>query len=452
MNTADFALRMYRDIQDNSGATDDIFFSPLSLAAAMAIVNVGAVGETGDEIASVLGIPNTREGHNEYGDLILDLNEDAAINVSNSVWVNSDYELDPRYTSYVQENYGAEAENVDVSNPAQVKATIDGWIREATTDSDGNALIDDVVDESNINSDWLAAIVNAVLLEAKWEDMFDRSLTAERDFALADGTVVQARMMTFHWKTKPEIRYEQDQYDGPSWDPSSVQTDGWKSICLPFADSDFDMIFILPRNNATLTDVMSGLTVTDVDKMANAYPREVAQVLLPKWRVESEYAMIENFQRLGVDRAFGPGAEFSRMIQTESPYIGSIIHKGFALVNEEGAKMAAATVIDMLMECAAGPTFTFVADQEVAYIVRHRTTGEIAFMGRVSSPHLSDWTDEDEEHGWGESDDSSEAVVVDAVEWCGTSIDDDGEEYNEVLITSAPATESTAPSDPWGDF
>jgi serpin B len=74
---------------------------------------------------------------------------------------------------------------------------------------------------------------------------------------------------------------------------------------------------------------------------------------------------------------------------TRTPlFIGAALHKAFIKVDEQGTEAAAATVV--LMEKSSAPHGDewkeFNADHPFLFIVRHRKTGAILFMGRVTDP------------------------------------------------------------------
>ena len=64
-------------------------------------------------------------------------------------------------------------------------------------------------------------------------------------------------------------------------------------------------------------------------------------------------------------------------------FISKAIHQAFVEVNEEGTEAAAATAI--IMELTAIPDF-FRADHPFIFLIQHKETEAILFMGRVTDP------------------------------------------------------------------
>ena len=73
---------------------------------------------------------------------------------------------------------------------------------------------------------------------------------------------------------------------------------------------------------------------------------------------------------------------------TEEPlFIGAVLHKAFVEVDEAGTEAAAATVVMMSKaSIAPGEPVELVADHPFLFVIRHRKTGAILFMGRLARP------------------------------------------------------------------
>ena len=87
--------------------------------------------------------------------------------------------------------------------------------------------------------------------------------------------------------------------------------------------------------------------------------------------------------------AAASAADFQGMTAAERLYISAILHKAFVEVNEKGTEAAAATAVVMatkgIFEPPADPK-VFKADHPFLFLIRHRATGEILFLGRVMEP------------------------------------------------------------------
>jgi len=71
-------------------------------------------------------------------------------------------------------------------------------------------------------------------------------------------------------------------------------------------------------------------------------------------------------------------------------WIGAVLHKAFVAVDEEGTEAAAATVVMMVGRAAPSEKpVAFHADRPFLFLIRHKATGTILFMGRVMDPSAS---------------------------------------------------------------
>ena len=65
-------------------------------------------------------------------------------------------------------------------------------------------------------------------------------------------------------------------------------------------------------------------------------------------------------------------------------FVDQAIHKAWTKTDEKGTEGAAVTAISIA--ASAPPPKEVVLDKPFTYIVRHRPTGLIVFMGRVDDP------------------------------------------------------------------
>ena len=100
-----------------------------------------------------------------------------------------------------------------------------------------------------------------------------------------------------------------------------------------------------------------------------------------------EMSMRDTLSRMGMSKAFSPGADFTGIDDGRDQLcIADVIHKAFVEVNEKGTEAAAATAVAGASFSAPGierrrpPEFT--ADRPFVYLIRDRQTGSILFLGR----------------------------------------------------------------------
>lgn len=89
---------------------------------------------------------------------------------------------------------------------------------------------------------------------------------------------------------------------------------------------------------------------------------------------------------MGMEVAFQPGADFSRMFESVGPWIHEVKQKSFVRVDELGTEVAAVTSV--AMTDSAPPTVR--ADRPFLFAIRERLSGTTLFVGLiVEAPRLA---------------------------------------------------------------
>src|SRR5262249_6640205 len=124
-------------------------------------------------------------------------------------------------------------------------------------------------------------LVNALYLKAPWQTPFDELSTKNGPFHRADGTVVRVPMMT----ADPEAALR------------SLLDDGLAGPGSP------------------------GLALT-----------------MPRWTYRVATDLVEPLEKLGMERAFGPQADFSAMTTDDALEVSDVLHQTFIAVDEAGTE------------------------------------------------------------------------------------------------------------------
>lgn len=93
--------------------------------------------------------------------------------------------------------------------------------------------------------------------------------------------------------------------------------------------------------------------------------------------------LLQPLDELGMHSAFAKEAEFPRI--GPSARITKVVQKAAIEVDEEGIVAAAATALSM-SDPSATPRARFMADHPFLFLLRHRPSGRVLFIGRVVDP------------------------------------------------------------------
>jgi serpin B len=362
-----FSFDIFEELfeEDNN----NLFISPYSIFTALAMTYEGAKAETAEEMADVLHVEQDNESFHLYMKTLYDVlnikNIDYNISSANALWVKKNLQLLEEYLNIIREFYGGDATEVDYSNPSESVAIINQWVENQT-----NGLIKDLITEDMINPLTALILTNAIYFKGIWKTQFDPENTTNRLFETATGKSVEAETMTLV-----------DTYDRFYY----TENDDMQLLELPYTGDNISMMVFLPKSN----DIASFVNKIDIEMFstlrASMIERKV-DIYLPKFEVETEYVVKDNLMNLGMIIPFTENADFSLITGAKELFISNVIHKAFIDVNEEGTEAAAATAVMMELTANGGSNIVFDCNHPFLYLIYHKETGTILFMGSITDP------------------------------------------------------------------
>ncbi|HMF32076.1 MAG TPA: serpin family protein [Candidatus Lokiarchaeia archaeon] len=366
-----FALDLYGSMLGESG---NLIFSPFSIAMALAMIHIGARGTTADELSHALHLPANVETlshgvHDVMNNLVLgegpDKNE---LLVTNAFWLHEDYPFYPNYLEWIEYYFKGALFAVDLTNPEEVRAEVNDWISQQTLD-----LIPELIPPGFLPPfpQSICVVTNAIYFKGTWFSKFPINATTEKPFSLLDLTEIAVPLMT----VKKDFSYFED--------------DMVQYLEMPYLGQAIVMGVLLPRARDGLPNIEASFTSDRLESLIAGLSHEEVVVTVPRFKIESQFNLVEKLESLGVVDAFVPGtADFSGIAENPGAAISAVIHKATVEVEEEGTVAAAATAV--MMAPGAGPgaraTPVFYADHPFMFLIRDRRSGAILFMGRVVQP------------------------------------------------------------------
>jgi serpin B len=384
---AAFGCYLYAELAKKD-AGKNLFFSPLSIEAALAMTATGAKGNTFDEMQKTLRLPKdeaaTDAGFKQIFAKINDAETPAdkrgyALSLANAIYAQKGFPWEKAFTDRVSAAYGAGVIDADFkSDFEKERLRINGWVEDQT-----NMKIKDLLAKGVLDKLTRMVLVNAVYFKGDWESAFKKDVTKDQPFFLADGGKVDAPLM-----------YQRGTF-------SLYQDESLQALELPYKAGQMAMVAVLPRKKDGLADLEKAFTPANLatwtasfrDQGGKRIGRGGGQVdvYLPKFKVETSYGLNKPLKSLGMADAFDEAkADFSRMspaAKSVGLHVSAVVHKAFVDVNEEGTEAAAATAVVMSMQRSAAPaTPVFRADHPFVFLLVHKPTNAILFQGRVTNP------------------------------------------------------------------
>ncbi|NLK49501.1 MAG: serpin family protein [Candidatus Cloacimonetes bacterium] len=370
------AFRLY-NMADGEG--QNLFFSPHSISTALSMAYGGARGNTSVEMKKALSFLMEDDIHHlAFANLNATLNEigkrgKASLSVANGLFQSKTYEdlLLPEYRKLLQQSYGSDIESLDFSDHMGTAGYINKWVLDRT-----NNRIKDLVSPEHIKtSNDGMVLVNAIFFKGDWLRKFNPKSTYETPFYLTPDRSEE----------KPvKMMYAKDSF-------GYLETPNCQVLNLPYAEKDLAMLVILPDENSKTPPTIDETSFKNwLDKIRT----QEVKVHIPRFKMDLMFPDLSTkLKEMGMVSAFSAAAaDFSGIRDPRGGaglFIKDVIHKAFVEVNEEGTEAAAATAI--VMETMSMPPMeivipTFKADHPFTYIIYHKPTRSILFMGKLADP------------------------------------------------------------------
>jgi len=360
-----FGFELFREINSLSDE-ENIMISPLSVSYALGMTYNGAAGttlEAFDEVLHFEGLTaeEVNESYKDLMDQLVHLDDRVEFSIANSIWYRLGFQVLAEFIQTNQDYFNAEVEGIDFSDPETVDV-INQWIENNT-----NGKIKDMLDF--IPAEAVMYLINAIYFNAQWKYEFIKEETYEGDFNLADGTIHQADFMRV------------------SGDFAYTSNEDFSAVELPYGDSTFSMVVLLPSGENELSDLVAQLDVAHWDSWFDNTSLNGVQVDLPKFKYGFKSLLNDPLINLGLGVAFSGGADFTGINPDGNLFISRVIHQTFIDVKEEGTEAAAATIVEVSLTSAGGNNpILFKADKPFLYLIKENSTGAIMFMGKVGKP------------------------------------------------------------------
>ncbi|KAM5222082.1 serpin B8-like [Ctenodactylus gundi] len=364
-----FAINLLKMLgeEDNSR---NVFLCPLSISSALAMVFLGAKGNTAAQMSQALCLDRDGDVHHGFQTLLSEVNRAGTqylLRTASRLFGEETCDFLPSFKESCQKFYQAELEELSFTKDTEdCRKHINDWVTEKT-----EGKISEVLGPGTVGPLTKLVLVNAMYFKGKWSEQFDRKYT---------------RGMPF--KTKKENKTVQMMFKMATFNLGYIEEVHTQVLELSYAEQELNMVILLPDEDVDLTGVEEALTYekfrawTDPENMK----KSKVQVFLPRLKLEESYDLESFLRSLGMIDAFEETkADFSGMSTKKNVPVSKVAHKCFVEVNEEGTEAAATTAVVRNTRCARTEP-RFCADRPFLFFIQHHSTNSILFCGRFSSP------------------------------------------------------------------
>lgn len=343
---------------------ENVLISPLSIQLALAMTANGADGDTKVEMEALLGGEISLGDLNEY--LYSYVNnlpsaEKYKLQIANSIWFRDDEGRLQVEKDFLQNNadyYGAQAYKAAFDD--QTLKDINSWVDDHT-----DGMIDSILDQ--IDEDAVMYLINALVFDAEWQHVYDKSDVYKGKFTNIGGTEKQVDMMH-----SEETVYLQDEYS--------------TGFMKPYSGSKYSFAALLPNEDDDIYEYIAGLTGEELMETLSTPQLGMVMATLPKFSYEYELTMNDVLKELGMPSAFSSDtADFSKMAHSSrgNIFIGEVLHKTFISVDELGTKAGAVTKVEMNDESAPMSEWVVNLNRPFVYMIIDNETNLPVFIGTV---------------------------------------------------------------------
>lgn len=358
-----YGFEVFKKIVDSeSDQTKNIMYSPLSLNSVFSMLYNGAKGTTSNEMQTALGLDNVEllnlnETYKVINNEFPKVNKDIDLNIANSIWGDNSQSFNSDFSTKMQDYFKAEIQNLDFSD-ANSLSTINDWVKNQT-----KGKIEKIVNQLDFNF----ILINALYFKGQWHYKFDKSLTQNKDFYLADSSKILAPMMQF----KDTIRF--------------ATSEKYIIAELPYSEGNFVMDLILPQNDNTTDSIISILQ--NFSDMAKDLTLAEIKIYLPRFEFKYQSDKLTDIIKEKMPTAFGSNADFSGMLNT-SAQLSKVIQKTYIKTDEDGTTAVAVSSISGAT--SAEPPAEIHFNKPFIFIIREVSTNTVMFIGKVSNPNKSE--------------------------------------------------------------
>ncbi|XP_071994218.1 alpha-2-antiplasmin isoform X1 [Engystomops pustulosus] len=348
----DFSKDLLKQVHLASN-TPNVVVSPFSIALGLLQLALGAENQTEKVILEALHLESLQCLHEKLQKVTKRLVE-TSLAVATRMYVQKGFRIKKSFLRKSERIYGTKPVNLKHSMQQNVDA-INKWVKEVTREQIPQFL-------SNIPSNVVIMLLNAIHFKGIWKNKFDPSRTIADVFYVNDDESVIVDMML---STKYPLSYfPHDKLD------SYVAR-------LPFK-GNMSLVVVMPQqSNWNLSKILDNLNRTEIYQK---FHKETPTILkIPKLNLDFKLELTHVLTNLGLGQLFShPDL---KGISDEPLCVTSVEHQSTMQLNEEGVEAAAATASVMSRSIS-----TLTINHPFLYFLFDDITGLPLFLGYVRNP------------------------------------------------------------------
>ncbi|NWY53925.1 A1AT protein, partial [Chionis minor] len=367
-SNADFAFRFYKQVREEVG-NKNIFFSPLSISTAFAMLSLGARSNTLNQLHKGLAFNLTEmeeqeihEGFQRVLQLLNDPHREVQLSMGNALFIDNQLKLLQKFLDDVTNFYYSEAIPSNFQNSPEALKEINNYIETKTHGKIVGLL-------KSLDPETVMVLINYIFFKGYWEKPFNNLNTRDDDFLLDAKNSVKVKMM--HQSKAFNIHRDE-------------KMSCW-IVEIPYK-GNAAALFVLP-DEGTMKQVEDALLKETVSNWMQSLKKRKIYLDLPKFSISGSYDVKSLFEKMGVTDMFSDQADLSGVAEKTLLKVSKAIHKAVVDVSENGTEAAAVTVMEIVPMSAEIPPPPHIRfNKPFLMMIIDKTTHGILFMGKIVNP------------------------------------------------------------------
>ncbi|KFP17426.1 Alpha-1-antiproteinase 2, partial [Egretta garzetta] len=366
-NNADFAFQFFREVALEA-PNKNIFFSPVSISTAFAMLALGARSTTQIQILEGLSFNLTeihekevQEGFHNLFHMLSHPESGVQLNMGNAIFLTEKLKPLQKFLDDAKALYELEAFTADFNNPVEAEKQINDYIERKT-----HGKITNLVKDMDPHTVMLLA--SFIFFKGDWEKPFKPEHTEEREFFVDGETTVKVPMMhqegifDFYFDEELSCTVVRLHYNGSA------------------------TAFLVLPGKGKMKQLEQTLIKENIQKWSDNLFQSMISLYFPKFSISGSYEITNTLSKMGIVDVFTDQADLSGIAGAPELKVSKVVHKAALDVDERGTEAAAANAAE-IWTSSLSQTIEF--NQPFLMLIFDRDTNSTLFIGKIVNPTIT---------------------------------------------------------------
>lgn len=349
---SEFNTELFKAFAEIEDKDDNLILSPFSISSYLSMQANYCSNITQEQIFKALGSSNL-DALNSFNAKIIaklgKLDKSTTLNLANSVWFDQRFSLKPTAKDNLPDFFDADIFSCDPENTI-TKSRINNWIKQKTNDK-----ITDFYD----GTPFASMVINVLYFNSIWKDKFIKEDTEKQKFHVGEKIYMVDMMKRLN--ATEEI----------------AKGRNFTACRRDFGNGAYKCTFILPDEDCDINDFIAGISYNELSALKFANTK--CDLYVPKFELRNKSnKLLKVFSTLGIY-----GIDTPLEVSAEN-IIAIVRHESYIKLDEEGAKVAAATGDVIYWEALDPDKVYFRLDRPFIFMINETSTNACILTGRIS--------------------------------------------------------------------